>query len=99
MVEERNGMDFQAVYDRLTRLEEKGTARDERIAAYQAQASAEIKHLEATISALGTKLDVMAGDLRDAKTGLRIGLWISSTLVPAMAAAAGWFAHLLWPVK
>ena len=88
MVEERNGTGLQAVYDRLTRLEERGVSRDERM-----------ERMEHTLERVTEQLDTMANDLRDAKTGLRIGLWITSTLVPAAAAAAGWFAHLLWPVK
>jgi len=74
-----------AVYERLTRLEERGTARDERIA-----------RMEQTLSRLATQMEAVGQDVRDAKTGLRVGLWITSTAVPAVASVAGWFAHTLW---
>ena len=79
--------DLQAVYDRLTRLEERGVSRDERM-----------ERMEHALERVTTQLESMAHDLRDAKTGLRVGLWITTTVVPAVAAAGGWFAHLLWPV-
>jgi hypothetical protein len=88
MNETENGTDLRAVYDRLTRLEERGLSRDERMT-----------RMEHTLERVVTQLDQMAGDLRDAKTGLRIGLWITSTVVPTIAAGIGWFAHLLWPGK
>lgn len=74
-----------AVYERLTRLEEKGTARDERMA-----------RIEATLAQLAEQMETVAQDVRDAKTGLRIGLWFTSTAVPAVAAVGGWFANHLW---
>lgn len=79
------GTGMQAVYDRLTRLEERGAARDERIA-----------RMEETLERLSEQLESVSADIRDAKMGLRIGLWITSTFVPAIAAGIGWFAHLLW---
>ena len=92
MVEERNGMDLQAVHERLTRLEERGAARDERIATYQAQNSAELKQVEASITALVVKVDAIANDVRDAKTGLRIGMGIMTTI----GALGGWFVSHFW---
>lgn len=71
-----------AVYERLTRLEERGAARDERIA-----------RMEQTLTRLATQMEGIGQDVRDAKTGLRVGLWITSTVVPAVASVAGWFAH------
>lgn len=88
MADDRNGTDLQAVNDRLTRLEERGASRDDRMA-----------RMEHTLEKVTQQLESMSNDLRDAKTGLRIGLWISSTAVPAAAALAGWFAHHLWPIK
>lgn len=76
------GPDVQQVYDRLTRLEERGMSRDARI-----------ERIEKTLETMTTQLDGMANDLRDAKTGLRIGLWVTSTVVPFLAGAAGWFAN------
>lgn len=92
MVQDQNGTDLQAVYDRLTRLEERGVARDERIAAYQQQNSAELKQVEASIAALVQKVDAIANDVRDAKTGLRIGMAIMGTL----GGLAGWFVSYFW---
>ena len=86
MTAEQTGAGLQAVYDRLTHLEARGEARDDRMT-----------RMEAAIEHMTKQLDAMAGDLRDAKTGLRIGLWISSTAVPAAAGLAGWFIAHLWP--
>lgn len=83
---------LQAVHERLTRLEERGAARDERIAAYQTQNSAELKQLEASIAALVAKVDAVANDVRDAKTGLRIGMGIMTTI----GALAGWVVSHFW---
>jgi len=47
-----------AVYERLTRLEERGTARDERIA-----------RMEQTLVRLATQMEAVGQDVRDAKTG------------------------------
>jgi len=80
--------DMQAVYERLTRLEERGAARDERMA-----------RMEGAMVKLVERVEVIGQDVRDAKTGLRIGLWISGTLVPFLAGAAGWVAHNFWPGK
>ncbi len=88
MTDERNGMDLQTVYDRLTRLEARGEARDERM-----------QRMEAALQTMTAQLETMSNDLRDAKTGLRIGLWISTTFVPAGAALAGWISHHFWTVK
>jgi hypothetical protein len=74
--------DLRAVYDRLTRLEEKGVSRDDRMA-----------RMEAAIATMAKQVETMAGDVRDAKTGLRIGLWLSNTLWPLIAAAGAWIAH------
>ena len=75
---------MRAVLDRLTRLEERGIARDERAG-----------RMEASIAQLVTTVDGLRDDVKAAKTGLRVGLWISSTVIPAASAALGWFAHLL----
>jgi hypothetical protein len=69
---------------RLARLEEREVGRDDRMA-----------RMETTLSKLDQQIDTMTEDIRAAKTGLRIGLWISSTLAPALAGIAGWFAHQL----
>lgn len=92
MMPEQNGADLQAVHERLTRLEERGAARDERIAAYQTQNSAELKQLEASIAALVAKVGAVANDVRDAKTGLRIGMGIMTTI----GALAGWVVSHFW---
>lgn len=77
---EYSGM--RAVLDRLTRQEERGMARD-----------AAFEKMQATLEKMDARLDDLANDLRDAKTGLRIGVWIASTVAPGLAAVAGWFAH------
>lgn len=83
-----NLTEFRDLSDRLARLEERGTSRDERMA-----------RMETTLVRLANQVEAMSNDLRDAKTGLRIGLWFTSTVVPAIAAAIGWFAHVLWPMR
>ena len=85
---DRNGM--QAVYDRLTRLEEQGVARNERDAARNER----MARLEGIIGKMDEKLDALADDVKAAKTGLRVGMWLSATVVPTVAGAIGWFAHL-----
>lgn len=75
---------MQLVYDRLTRLEARGEARDDRMA-----------RLEETIRKMSEKLDLMADDVKSAKTGLRVGLWISTTVLPVVSGSVGWFAHHL----
>ena len=85
MNDAHNSMDLQKVYDRLTRLEERGVGRDERM-----------QRMEAALQTMTAQLETMSNDLRDAKTGLRIGLWISTTFVPAGAALAGWVSHHFW---
>lgn len=79
---------MQAVYERLTRLEERGVHRDKRM-----------ERMEDTLERLATKLDAVANDVRDAKTGLRVGLWISNAVWPVLAAGGGWLAHHFWPLK
>jgi hypothetical protein len=76
--------DLRAVYDRLTRLEEKGVSRDDRMA-----------RMEAAIATMAKQVETMAGDVRDAKTGLRIGLWLSNTLWPIVTGIGGWLAYTL----
>jgi hypothetical protein len=80
--------EFRDLSDRLARLEERGISRDDRM-----------ERMEVTLVRLANQVEGMANDLRDAKTGLRVGMWISSTVVPAIAAAVGWFAHVLWPMR
>ncbi len=75
-----NGM--QAVLDRLTRQEERSDARD-----------VTLRQMQVTLEKMDSRLDELANDLRDAKTGLRIGIWLASTITPAIAAVAGWWAH------
>ena len=83
---ERYGM--QAVHDRLTRIEALSDNRDEKLA-----------RMEATLVSMTEKIERIGGDVRDAKTALRVGFWISTTLVPAIAAMTGWFAHTFWGGK
>ncbi len=73
------------VYDRLTQLEMRGESRDDRLS-----------RLETAIANLNTKMDTVADDVKAAKTGLRIGLWVSTTVLPFGAGVAGWLAHHLW---
>ena len=79
---------MQAVYERLTRLEERGTSRDERMA-----------RMEATLAKMNTMLETVSLEVRDVKTGLRVGLWISNTVWPLLGAGLGWLAHYFWPGK
>lgn len=83
-----NDVGLHAVYERLTRLEERGASRDERMA-----------RMESALERLTTQVETIALDVRDAKTGLRVGLWISNTVWPIMAAGGGWIAHHFWPGK
>jgi hypothetical protein len=76
--------DLHAMSERLTRLEEKGTARDDRMS-----------RMEASLAKMATQVEAMANDVRDAKTGLRVGLWLSNTLWPIIAGAGGWIAYRL----
>jgi len=80
--------DMRQVLERLTRLEERGTHRDERM-----------ERIESTLATMAAQISAISNDLRDAKTGLRVMLWFSTTLVPAISAVIGWFAHVLWPGK
>ena len=73
------------VGERLSRLEAEGEA-----------AAATLDRLEKVIGRIDERLGVVQGDVRDAKTALRVGFWISTTIVPAGAAVAGWFAHTFW---
>ena len=79
---------MQAVYERLTRLEERGTSRDERMA-----------RMEQTLVKMDAMLEAVSLQVRDAKTGLRVGLWISNTVWPLLAGGMGWLAHHFWPGK
>ena len=79
---------MQAVYERLTRLEERGTSRDERMA-----------RMEQTLVKMDAMLEAVSLEVRDAKTGLRVGLWISNTVWPLLAGGMGWLAHHFWPGK
>lgn len=72
---------MQAVYERLTRLEERGAARDDRMARMEEAMTKLVEHVEQ-----------IGQDVRDAKTGLRVGLWLSNTLWPCLAAAGAWIA-------
>ena len=74
--------------ERLATLE----AKDEAMAATLAR-------LEHIICRMDIELSAVRGDVRDAKTSLRVGFWISSTIIPPLAAAAGWFSHYLWPFR
>jgi hypothetical protein len=76
--------ELHAMSDRLTRLEERGTARDDRMT-----------RMEAAIAKMASQVETMAGDVRDAKTGLRVGLWISNTVWPLVAAGGAWIAHMM----
>jgi hypothetical protein len=76
--------DLHAMSERLTRLEERGAARDDRMS-----------RMETAISEMAQEVKKMAGDVRDAKTGLRVGLWISNTLWPIIAAGGAWVAHMM----
>ena len=59
---------MQTVSDRLTRLEERGVARDERMA-----------RLEASIEKLVVAVQMLSDEVKAAKTGLRVGMGIMTT--------------------
>lgn len=77
---------MQAVLDRLTRLEERAVSRASHV-------DDTIQRMEASISKLVETVERLSDDVKAAKTGLRVGLWISTTVVPAASGAIGWFAH------
>lgn len=77
--------DWRRVEERLTRSEERGIARDERM-----------ERMEHAMETLVKRVEEIGSDVRDAKTGLRIGLWFASTVAPATAGVIGWFAHIFW---
>jgi|688.fasta_scaffold1424235_2 hypothetical protein len=79
---------MQAVYERLTRLEERGVARDDRMG-----------RMEEALERLAKQVEVIGADVRDAKTGLRVALWISNTIWPLLAAGGGWVAAHFWHWK
>lgn len=79
---------MQDVRDTVTRLEERGIARD-----------ASMAELKAMLTAMSVRLDRVASDVQDAKTALRVGFWISTTIVPAAAMLVGWVARHLWVTK
>ena len=58
-----------------------------------------MERMERTMEQLVTRVEAIGQDVRDAKTGLRVGLWISNTVWPIMAAGGGWIAHHFWPGK
>jgi hypothetical protein len=76
---------MQAVYERLTRLEERGAARDERM-----------HRMEQALERLTEQMEAVAADVRAAKTGLRVGLWIASTVLPSLSAGVTWLSMHLW---
>lgn len=67
---------MQTVSDRLTRLEEREKARDDRMA-----------RMEATIEKLVAAVQALSDDVKAAKTGLRVGLGVWA----AIAGVGGWF--------
>lgn len=71
---------MQAVLDRLTRLEERGIARDERAG-----------RMEASIAQLVVTVEALRDDVKAAKTGLRVGM----AIMGALGTMAGWLlSHL-----
>ena len=87
--------EMRAVLDRLTRLEERGVSRAEVVDGKMAHVDERMARLEQAITKLVATVETLSDDVKAAKTGLRVGLWISSTVIPALSAALGWFAHLL----
>lgn len=80
-----SGTDFAAmVSERLTRLEEKGTARDERM-----------ERMEKQLTTAVAKLDEVADNVKAAKMGLRVGLWIAG----GAGGIISWAAQHFWPFK
>lgn len=56
---------------------------------------ARMDRIERTLSTLTDKVDHIADDVRDAKTGLRIGLWVTTTA----AGFGGWVLSHFLPGK
>lgn len=54
---------------------------------------------DAAIQEIRASLEAIGNDVRDAKTGLKVGFWIGKTLVAAVAGLGGWLAHGLFPGK
>lgn len=75
---------IQEVRDRLTKLELRDEAADARAA-----------RMEKALATLTEKVEALAGDIRDAKTGLRVALAVAT----ACGTAAGWLASHIWPFK
>lgn len=86
MDEARWGEKLEGLSDRLARLEERGSHRDVQLAS-----------LHAMLIALTEKVDELADGMRDAKTGMRIVLWIGGTGVPTMAAMLAYLTQHWWP--
>lgn len=79
---------MQAVLIELATQKERSAARDVTLA-----------QMQTTLTKMETRLDAVAGDVRDAKMALRVGFWISTTIIPALSGIAGWLIHHIWPGK
>jgi predicted RNase H-like nuclease (RuvC/YqgF family) len=79
---------FRDLGQRIARVEAEGDA-----------VAATLERMERTICRMDARLTEVQGDVRDAKTALRVGFWILTTIIPAGAAVLGWFAHTFWPGK
>ena len=70
----------QAVLDRLTRLEERGMTRDEKL-----------EKMEHSIEKLVETVDALRDDVKAAKVGLRVGM----AIMTALGGVGGWLlSHL-----
>ncbi len=87
--------EMRAVLDRLTRLEERGVSRAQIVDAQLAHVDERMARMETAITNLVATVQTLSDDVKAAKTGLRVGLWISTTVIPAASGAIGWFAHHL----
>ena len=87
--------EMRAVLDRLTRLEERGVSRAQIVDAQLSHVDERMARMETAITKLVASVETLSDDVKAAKTGFRVGLWISTTVIPAASGAIGWFAHHL----
>lgn len=88
MGEENWGAELRALSERLARLEEGAIHRGVQIA-----------RIEHTLEQLTKTVADIADNMRDAKTGMRLGLWLGGTVAPALGGMGVWLFHTFWPGK
>lgn len=77
--------------ERLARMEERSNNRDEALGDFRE----DFHKMQTQLDKMQTQIGTIAGEVRDAKTALRVAL----ALVIAGAGLAGWLARMFWTGK